>query len=173
MKPLAWEGRWGKCRMAYAQRETCPCMYAVLPAGVLTTYPYVFLHPCSNFVESHSGSFSNKADASAKTSPNRNPDRGDSVSIIFVTGNPDFALEGYDLEAVSYIVKPVKRQRLWAALDRARERIAHRASIIVGRIVERGSHEELLARQGQYAGMWHAQAKYYVEQEPGVPVNSF
>ena len=98
---------------------------------------------------------------------------GDSVSIIFVTGNPDFALEGYDLEAVSYIVKPVKRQRLWAALDRARERIVHRAAIIVGRIGERGSHEELLARQGQYAGMWHAQAKYYVEQEPGVPVNSF
>nr|WP_300833601.1 LytTR family DNA-binding domain-containing protein [uncultured Acetatifactor sp.] len=56
---------------------------------------------------------------------------GDYVSIIFVTGNPDFALEGYDLEAVSYIVKPVKRQRLWAALDRARERIAHRAAIIV------------------------------------------
>ncbi len=155
MKPLAWEGRYGKCRMAYVQRETCPCTYAVLSAGVLTTYPYVFLHPCSNFVESHSGSFSNKADASAKTSPNRNPDRGDSVSIIFVTGNPDFALEGYNLEAMSYIVKPVKRQRLWAALDRARERIAHRASIIVGRIVERGSHEELLARQGQYAGMWH------------------
>ncbi|MCI9652109.1 MAG: response regulator [Lachnospiraceae bacterium] len=98
---------------------------------------------------------------------------GDSVSIIFVTGNPDFALEGYDLEAVSYIVKPVKRQRLWAALDRARERIVHRAAIIVGRIGERGSHEELLERQGQYAGMWHAQAKYYVEQEPGVPVNSF
>ena len=56
---------------------------------------------------------------------------GDSVSIIFVTGNPDFALEGYDLEAVSYILKPVKRQRLWAALSRARERVAHRKSIIV------------------------------------------
>ena len=56
---------------------------------------------------------------------------GDSVSIVFVTGNPDFALEGYDLEAVSYILKPVKRQRLWAALSRARERVAHRKSIIV------------------------------------------
>ncbi len=31
-----------------------------------------------------------------------------------------------------------------------------------GRIVERGSHEELLKRRGQYAKMWHAQAKYYV-----------
>lgn len=56
---------------------------------------------------------------------------GNPISIIFVTGNPDFALEGYDLEAVSYIVKPVKRQRLWAALDRARERVSDRAAILV------------------------------------------
>ncbi len=31
-----------------------------------------------------------------------------------------------------------------------------------GRIVERGSHEKLLAEEGQYAKMWNAQAKYYV-----------
>lgn len=55
---------------------------------------------------------------------------GDLIGIIFVTGNPDFALEGYDLEAVSYLVKPVKRERLWAALGRARERIADRTAIV-------------------------------------------
>lgn len=31
-----------------------------------------------------------------------------------------------------------------------------------GGIIERGSHEELLERQGQYAQMWNAQAQYYV-----------
>lgn len=33
-----------------------------------------------------------------------------------------------------------------------------------GKIVERGSHDKLLAQGGHYAGMWHAQAKYYVEE---------
>ncbi len=56
---------------------------------------------------------------------------GERISIIFVTGNPDFALEGYDLEAVSYIVKPLKRERLWAALDRAGEHMRRREALIV------------------------------------------
>ena len=30
-----------------------------------------------------------------------------------------------------------------------------------GRICERGSHDELLALGGSYAGLWNAQAKYY------------
>lgn len=56
---------------------------------------------------------------------------GECMGIIFVTGNPDFALEGYDLEAVSYIVKPVRRERLWAALGRARERAGRRPAVLV------------------------------------------
>ncbi len=56
---------------------------------------------------------------------------GEPIGIIFVTGNPDFALEGYDLEAVSYVMKPVRRERLHAALSRARERMARRAAVLL------------------------------------------
>lgn len=55
---------------------------------------------------------------------------GERIGIIFVTGNPDFALEGYELEAVSYLVKPVKRDKLRAALDRAKEQLRHRPAIL-------------------------------------------
>ena len=57
------------------------------------------------------------AAASSKTKKLRG--MGERLGIIFVTGNPEFALEGYDLEAVSYIVKPIKRERLHMALNRA------------------------------------------------------
>ena len=56
---------------------------------------------------------------------------GEPIGIIFVTGNPDFALEGYDLEAVSYVMKPVRRERLHAALSRARERMARSAAVLL------------------------------------------
>ena len=56
--------------------------------------------------------------------------KGDRTEIIFVTGIPDYAPEGYDLEAVSYLVKPVKRERLCTALDRAREKAGRRNAIL-------------------------------------------
>ena len=56
---------------------------------------------------------------------------GEPIGIIFVTGNPDFAFEGYDLEAVAYVMKRVRRERLHAALSRARERMARRAAVLL------------------------------------------
>ena len=49
-------------------------------------------------------------------------EQGEGAQIIFVTGLSDYALEGYEVEAVSYLLKPVKKDRLFACLDRARER---------------------------------------------------
>ena len=47
---------------------------------------------------------------------------GDAVQIVFVTGLAEYALEGYEVEAVAYLIKPVQKERLFACLDRAREK---------------------------------------------------
>lgn len=40
-------------------------------------------------------------------------------SILYLTSSPDFALESYQTKASSYLLKPVDRQELFAALDDA------------------------------------------------------
>lgn len=45
--------------------------------------------------------------------------QGEDVQIIFVTGFTEYALEGYDVDAVSYLIKPVEKERLFACLDKA------------------------------------------------------
>jgi two-component system response regulator AlgR len=44
--------------------------------------------------------------------------------VIFVTAHPEHALKAFDLDAVDYLTKPVKRERLQAALRRAAQRVA-------------------------------------------------
>ncbi len=47
--------------------------------------------------------------------------RGYSGQIAFLTGIMDYALEGYEVGAVRYILKPVKEQNLFEVLDRSYE----------------------------------------------------
>ncbi len=47
--------------------------------------------------------------------------------IIFVTAYDTFAVQAFDLNAVDYLLKPVRPERLRAAIDRARERLGARA----------------------------------------------
>ena len=41
------------------------------------------------------------------------------IQIIFITGFPDFMVEGYDVSALHYLLKPVSEEKLHAVLDRA------------------------------------------------------
>lgn len=55
----------------------------------------------------------------------------DKVQIIFVTGVTDFVFEGYSVDAVSYIIKPVKKEKLYECLDKAYERCAREGRYII------------------------------------------
>lgn len=48
--------------------------------------------------------------------------------IVFVTAHDEFALRAFELDAVDYLVKPVRPERLAAALARARRRLGASAS---------------------------------------------
>lgn len=48
--------------------------------------------------------------------------------VVFVTAYSDHALKAFELEAADYLTKPVKRERLFAALARAAKRVVHHAA---------------------------------------------
>lgn len=45
-------------------------------------------------------------------------DKGDSVPIVFVTGEKEYVLAGYEVEAVHYLIKPVKKSDVSKCMDR-------------------------------------------------------
>ncbi|MFB8228174.1 LytR/AlgR family response regulator transcription factor [Cellulosimicrobium sp. NPDC055967] len=56
----------------------------------------------------------------------------DRPAVVFVTADEARALEAFDVEAVDYVLKPVRRERLTRAVDRVVERVADRAGRGVG-----------------------------------------
>ncbi len=46
----------------------------------------------------------------------------EAVQIVFITGYSDYIMEGYEVAALHYLMKPVNRQKLLTVLDRALEK---------------------------------------------------
>ncbi|MFE2375328.1 LytR/AlgR family response regulator transcription factor [Streptomyces sp. NPDC059398] len=51
--------------------------------------------------------------------------------VVFVTAHEGFALQAFDLKAVDYVLKPVRRERLAEAVRRAAELVADRAAPVL------------------------------------------
>lgn len=40
------------------------------------------------------------------------------VAVVFITGDPDYASKGYDVGASGYLLKPVRREKLYDVMDK-------------------------------------------------------
>lgn len=56
---------------------------------------------------------------------------GDRLPILFITGVPDYVEEGYEVEALHYLRKPVVREKLFSCLDRAMKRSARESTLLL------------------------------------------
>lgn len=79
-------------------------------------------------------------------------DKGAKSQIIFITGYPDYISQGYDVSALHYLLKPVKREKLYEVLDRVAEalkRMPKFALIPVGKEVIRVYFEDIIYAESQ------------------------
>jgi two-component system LytT family response regulator len=74
---------------------------------------------------------------------------GREVGVIFVTAYDQYALRAFEVHAVDYLLKPFAEDRLRAALDRARSRVAAKALVAPAQLSvmarPAGSHLERVA----------------------------
>lgn len=54
----------------------------------------------------------------------------DTMQIIFITGYSDYISEGYEVAALHYLVKPVKKEKLFSVLDRAAEKLMRNEKVL-------------------------------------------
>ncbi len=56
---------------------------------------------------------------------------GDMLPIVFISGYSDYMNEGYEVEALHYLMKPMDKQKLFAVLDRYMKRHTSENEIII------------------------------------------
>lgn len=57
-------------------------------------------------------------------------ERTDAPAVVFVTAHTEHALKAFDLDAIDYLTKPVRRERLQAALARVAQRLSLQAALV-------------------------------------------
>ena len=54
----------------------------------------------------------------------------DTVQIVFITGYSDYISEGYEVDALHYLMKPTGRDKLFSVLDRAAEKLKKNEKVL-------------------------------------------
>lgn len=67
--------------------------------------------------------------------------RDERLAIVFITGMPEYMSQGYDVQALHFLVKPVEERRLQAVLDRALQRTEKKEEFL---LLERGAETEVI-----------------------------
>ena len=49
--------------------------------------------------------------------------KNETLQIVFITGYSDYIAEGYEVSALHYLMKPVKKEKLFSVLTRAAEKL--------------------------------------------------
>ena len=91
----------------------------------------------------------------------------DGVQIVFITGYSDYIADGYEVEALHYLMKPVDAAKLFAVLDRAVEKLRRNEKFLTlelsGETVRLPVYQIRCAEvQGNYVTV-HARADYTVK----------
>ena len=53
------------------------------------------------------------------------------LQIVFVTGFPDFISEGYEVDAVHYLMKPLQKERFFGAMEKAAAHLKKAEPVII------------------------------------------
>lgn len=91
----------------------------------------------------------------------------ETVQIIFLTGYSDYIAEGYEVAALHYLMKPVKKEKLFSVLDRAADKVQKNETVLNlesgGEMVRVPIHQLRYADvMGNYVTL-HAKEEYTVK----------
>lgn len=58
-------------------------------------------------------------------------EKGRPITIIFTTGVSDYMQEGYEVEALHYLLKPLQKEKVWQCLVKCKERLEEKQDFIL------------------------------------------
>ena len=83
------------------------------------------------------------------------------AQIIFITGYMEYIEDGYDVEALHYLLKPVDTDKLFSVLDRAISKLARNERALF--ITHAGESTRIPLYEIRYLEVWHNHVTIYTD----------